>query len=267
MRKFIFIFFIGLFLFVPTSFARDVVNDWYVKNLKTEIIVNTDSSLLITEYITADCGNLPDKHGIFRTLPLQIKTSGKTISISVKLISITDFNGTPYKYSTTKQNNTVTWKIGDANRTVIGVNNYKIIYRVENTIRFDNPEFDELYWNVVGAFWDLEIDSTFTEIVLPSGAKQENSPISIYSGDLNAKTNSLASYGWYTNNILQVYSATTLKKNQGITVSIAMPKGIFVPYKPGFFEKYSKYLLFLLLIIVIIICYLAWRKIKCTDKT
>ena len=232
MKKIILTTFIGLFLFIPTSFARDVISDWYIKNLKTEIVVNIDSSLLITEYITADCGNLPNKHGIFRTVPLQTKTPEKTISSPVKLISITDFNGVPYKYSTTRQNNTITWKIGDADKTVSGINNYKIIYKIENAIRFDNPEFDELYWNVVGTFWDLEIDSTFTEIVLPNGVKTDNSSVSVYSGDLNTNTNNLASYGWYTSNVLQIYSATTLKQNQGITVSIATPKGIFTTENP-----------------------------------
>ena len=75
----------------------------------------------------------------------------------IQLISITDFNGKKLKYSTINDsiNHTVTWKIGDPNKTVTGVNYYKITYKVKNAIRFGNPEFDELYWNLNGNFWDI----------------------------------------------------------------------------------------------------------------
>ena len=45
------------------------ISDWYIKKFNSEIIVNRDSSLDITETILADCGKLPDKHGIYRIVP------------------------------------------------------------------------------------------------------------------------------------------------------------------------------------------------------
>ncbi len=260
MKKIILFTIIGLFLFVPTSFARDVVSDWYIKDFQAEIIVNKDSSLLITENIVADCGNLPDKHGIFRIIPTKANTPEKTIQSPIKLISITDFNGVPYEYSVIKNSGTITWKIGDANKTVSGINNYKIVYMVENTIRFDNAEFDEFYWNVLGNFWELEIENFWTKIIFPEEVNRNNTAISAYSGEFGGRVDDLTGYRWYTNNILEVFNAQILKPGQGITVSVTFPKNIFTPYRPGFFEKYSKYLPFFILIIVFIIGLLVWKK-------
>jgi hypothetical protein len=141
-------------------FARDVqdITDWYIKDFQVDIIVNKDSSLLITENISADCGNLPNKHGIFRVLPTQVNTEKGVFKSPVKLQSITDFEGKSYNYTTINDylSHTITWKIGDADKTVNGVNNYRIVYRIENAIRFGNNNFDEFYWNVMGDFWDIQ---------------------------------------------------------------------------------------------------------------
>src|SRR4030042_4509702 len=131
MVKKIFIFAIVFVIFSPMVSARDTtaISDWYIKDFQSEIIVNKDSSLTVIEKIIADCGNLPDKHGIFRILPTRAKTTEGTIYNSIELISITDFNGNPLKYSTIKKNKKITWKIGDPNVTVSGENYYKIKYR------------------------------------------------------------------------------------------------------------------------------------------
>ncbi|PJA86583.1 MAG: hypothetical protein CO141_03960, partial [Candidatus Moranbacteria bacterium CG_4_9_14_3_um_filter_42_9] len=150
--------------------ARENVTDWYIQDFETEIKVNKDSTLDITEKITADCGNAVGKHGIFRILPEQIKiTDGGTSKTPVELIGITDFSGQPLKYAETKNRDdaTVTWKIGDPGKTVQGVNYYLVRYRVKNAIRFGNPQFDELYWNLSGNFWDLEIDQFHAKVIFP----------------------------------------------------------------------------------------------------
>ena len=64
-----------------------------------------------------------------------------------------------------KTNKTITWKIGDANKTVRGLNYYKIVYEVKNAVRFGNPDFDELYWNLLGTFWQIDIDNFSAELV------------------------------------------------------------------------------------------------------
>jgi uncharacterized membrane protein len=256
-------------IFIPgVSFARDYVSDWYIKDFESEIIVNKDSSLTITEMIIADCGNLPDKHGIFRILPTQTKTTEGVIYNPVELISIADFYGNSLKYTTTRsaKDHTITWKIGDPNITVQGENYYKIKYKVKNVIRFDNPEFDELYWNLNGNFWDIETDNFEAMIFFPQGINKETEGVEVeyYAGTLGSKEKDLANYEW-SKNILHFWSTQTIPTRQGITVSVTLPKNNFIPYKLTVLDKYGDYLgwlnIWLLLpVFVFIVCFVLWKK-------
>jgi len=260
----IFIFFLAFLWganFKALAFNRRIITDWYIKNFDTEIILNKDSSAEIIEKITADCGDLPNKHGIFRIVPEKIKIKDrKEIKTPVKLISITDFSGKPYKYKTIHRRGTITWKIGDPHKTVHGVNNYLIHYKVGNVIRFDNPSFDEFYWNLLGAFWDLEIDNFHAKLIFPKEISKENVKIEYYTGYLGEKRKDLAYYFWSASNILEFNSTRPLKKRQGITVSITFPKGIFSPYHFSFWEIYGKYFYFLIPLLVFIVCFYLWWK-------
>jgi uncharacterized membrane protein len=244
---------IVFFVLPITSFARTAVYDWYIQNLDTKIIVNTDSSLDITERITADCGNAPGKHGIFRILPEQIRLDdGSVIKTPVKLISITDENGAPYHFAESRifTDKTVTWKIGDPNVTVKGVNEYVIRYTVKNAISFGDTRFDELYWNLSGNFWDLEIDNFHAQIVFPAGVNAQNSKVDYYTGLLGSKTKNLAAYHWVSDSTLEFNSLAMFPRFQGVTASIVFPKNIFVPYQPSFFEKYGYLLWYIVWLLI-----------------
>jgi len=263
MRKII-LFLIVFLIFSPVASARtfQYITDWYLKDFQTEIVVNKDSTLSITEKIDADCGPLTHKYGIFRILPTQIKTTEGTIKTPIELISITDFDGNPLKYTTIKNNtdHTITWKIGDPDVAVAGDNFYKIKYKVKNAIRFNNSNFDELYWNLNGNFWDIETDSFVAAIIFPEEVTEQNSQVDYYTGYLGEKNKNLAEYQWIDRNVLQFNSTATLLKQQGITASITFPKNIFTPYKPSFSEKYGAYFWFLLPLIVFLACFLLWNK-------
>ena len=268
MKKYLGLFFTLFFLFWAGSVsARDYQNitDWYIKNLETSIVVNKDSSLLIIENITADCGNLPDKHGIFRVLPTEIKTDKGIFKTPIELISITNFDGNPYDYQTIKNNfdKTITWKIGDPDRAVTGENYYKIIYRVKNAVRFINSDFDELYWNLLGTSWQIDIDNFSAEITFPSEINQQNTVIDYYTGSFGSKDKSLAKYSWSGDNSLYFSSTTSLLAGQGITLSAVFPKNIFTAYQPTFWDRYGEYfwyLFFLLPIAVFGFVFRMWKK-------
>lgn len=256
----------GIFLFffvVSGAEARENVTDWYVKDFNSRITVNEDSSLDITETILADCGSCVGKHGIFRILPEKINIIGKgTIQTPVKLLSIKDQNGIDYGYAQIKNSadKTVTWKIGEANKTIQGENIYVIKYRVKNAIRFYNDNFDEFYWNLTGNFWDLEIDKAHIEVIFPKEIKNDEVTTSLYTGTMGEKENNGAEFYWGNDANLVVDSTEILRIGEGITVAVTFTKGIFIPYVPTFWEVYGKYLFFIIPILVFIICFNIWRK-------
>lgn len=261
-RSFVTVMFLGIFFCADIASARENVTDWYIKDFDSTIIVNKDSSLDITEKITADCGNAVGKHGIFRILPEKINIAGTNVRTPVELVSITDTNGSEMKYTESRNGSdgTVTWKIGDANKTVQGVNNYEIKYRVKNTIRFGSAQFDELYWNLSGNFWDLEIDRFHAKIVFPTEISKENSEVEYYTGFLNAKGKDLATFRWSAPNVLEFESTRMLNVGEGITASVTFPKGIISEYVPSFWEKYGNYAFLLIPLVVFIVCYRMWSE-------
>lgn len=289
MKKFILLIIFCFAVLIPSHvFARTNVTDWYIKDFHEEIVVNSDSTADITEKITADCGDATGKHGIYRVLPTVVyKTAGEKIYTPIELISITNGSGSPVKYSEQidTTNHTITWKIGDANIEVRGENFYEIKYKVKNIIRFDNPDFDEFYWNINGQFWDLEIDNFVSTITFPDGVSKDTSQVDYYTGSFNSKDKSLAQYSWIDDNTLQFQSTGMLKINDGITVSVTFPKGIFTPYKFTeaeqkaidkekaseeaariFHEKLDSFIhflnkfVFVWPFIILIICYFIWSK-------
>jgi len=223
------ILFIFLSLFCFTVFnqkalARENVNYWYIKDFNSTIEILENDSAIITEDIIADCGYAHGKHGIFRIVPTQSKTPNGTIYTPVELISITDFQGNPYKYKTQSESGTITWQIGNPNITVYEENNYRIKYKVKNIIR-EQENFDEFYWNLSGNYWDLEIDNFKTEIILPEKITKPDIELSLYDGNINSKDYTSSSYKWLSKNEIEVKAKKTLKKNEGITLSLSFPKG------------------------------------------
>lgn len=252
---------LALIILLPNiSLARDVsqITDWYLKDFHSDIVVNTDSSLLITESIVADCGKLPDKHGIFRVLPTQINTPEGEILTPIELVSITDFAGNSLEYQVIKKNNTITWKIGDPNITVKGENEYKIIYKVKNAIRFQE-NFEELWWNLNGTFWEIETDNYTADIHFPAGLTKDNTSVEHYTGLYGSKDNNLAIWEWQ-NEVLHVQSAAILRKGEGISLSVTMPKNIFTAYKITFSDKYPGWPSVAHPVFTLIFCFLFWKK-------
>ena len=236
----LFLIIITSFFIAKISFARENVNDWYIKDFYSEIIVNNDSSLDITETILADCGTAILKHGIFRVLPKDYKTQAGNFILPLKLISITNEEGKSLKYTKDELADTITYKIGDPNVEVRGENTYVIKYHVDNAVRTEKEGRDELYWNLMGSYWDLEIDKFKAEIFFPEDINKDNSEVFIYGGSLNNEDYSVARHEWIESNRLRVESRRTLQKQEGVTVSVAFPKNIVAPYQYSFSEKLNK---------------------------
>lgn len=265
------IFVLSFLLFSNQSLARENVYNWYVKDFSTEIKVNLDSSLDITEVIVADCGNLSGKHGIFRVLPTKYKTEDGKYILPTTLKSITDENNKPYKYSKEKDLDTITYKIGDENIELRGENIYIIKYKVENALRTERNSYDELYWNILGNFWDMEIDNFRAKIIFPEGINRENVDIDYYAGVLGSKSKAGFLYIWLNDNELEFRSNNTIGTRTGLTMSATFPKDIVSPYQYSFLEKFilainNTILKYIIALIFLMLAFFIWFKFGRSPK-
>lgn len=259
------IFIFSFLLFTHQSSARDNIYDWYVKDFSTEIKVNLDSSLDITEVVVADCGELDNKHGIFRTLLTKYKTQEGEYILPTTLKSITDENNEAYEYSKEKDLDTIIYKIGDEDIEVKGENTYVIQYKVENAVRTERNSYDELYWNILGNFWNMEIDNFRAKIIFPQEIKKEDIDLDYYAGMLGSKSKAGFDYIWLNDNELEFRSNKVIGMRTGLTLSATFPKDIVSPYQYSFWQKFiiainTTILKYIIALIFLILAFFIWFK-------
>jgi len=238
--------------------------DCVIEDFQSDITVNRDSSIDIREDLLVDCGNLPDKHGIFLILPTSSPRRpdrGKPSynRTPVTLESITDFSGMPHKYETIGGTNTVTWKIGDPDVTIQGLNEYRISYTVENAVYAEGSK-DVLYWNLNGNFWELEIEAYEATIHFPVGIGERTMNVQLFSGDLGSSANNFSRYEWTGAQTLKVSALVPLATRQGITLKASFPQGIVTRYEPNFFQLYGGYFWYLPALGLLLVAYRLWSR-------
>jgi uncharacterized membrane protein len=132
-------------------------NDWIIDRFASDIEVQRDGGLLITDAIDVDFQLLSDRHGIFRDIPILYQWDPdpkmlRTYQIDVR--SVRDANGRALTYETSHIDGSFRIRIGDADRTVSGKQTYRIAYGVRGALN-SFADHDELYWNVNGGEWDV----------------------------------------------------------------------------------------------------------------
>ncbi len=141
-----------LLVFASPARADD---GWIVERFASDIEVQRDGGLLVTEAIDVDFQLLSDRHGIFREIPVQYQWDPDPKMMRVYRVdvrSVRDANGRGLTYETSQNGANLRIKIGDADKIVVGKQTYRITYAVRGAL---NPfaDHDELFWNVNGGDW------------------------------------------------------------------------------------------------------------------
>lgn len=144
----------ALLVFAAPARADD---GWIIDRFASDIEVQREGGLLITEAIDVDFLRLSDRHGIFRDIPVLYQWDPdpkmvRTYQIDVR--SVRDANGRGLTYETSQNDANFRIRIGDADRTVSGKQTYRITYSVRGALN-SFADHDELYWNVNGGGWEV----------------------------------------------------------------------------------------------------------------
>lgn len=135
-----------------------------IHSFDSDIIVNNNGSLLVTETIVYDF-ELEARHGIFRNIkdrhPQPASAWYKTRYIDLEIVSVTR-DGLPEPY-TLEPYDGLSVKIGDPKEIIVGAHAYQIVYKVDGALA-TYPEGVELYWNVTGDEWPVTIEKATASI-------------------------------------------------------------------------------------------------------
>jgi Predicted membrane protein (DUF2207) len=194
-----------------------------VVRFNSDVTINTDASMDVTETITVTAEGNRIRHGIFRDFPTHYTDKHgvqQTVDFAVKAVSRDDRSE---NYTVESILGGKRLRIGDKDISLhSGTHDYVIRYHTTRQLGFfDN--FDELYWNVTGNGWDFVIQDASVMVHLPPQAVIKQSDI--YTGVIGSK----AKNARVTNSSANTFAAQTtraLSTNEGLTIAVAWQKGV-----------------------------------------
>lgn len=231
-RLVLFQFALCLILFAPGAQAREAIISF-----DSEVTIEEDASLLVTETITVIAeGNLI-KRGIVREFPTAYKDRfGHRFRVAFEIQSVKR-NGRSEPFHTKKRSNGVELYTGSADKFLTrGEHRIEITYRTTRQIGYYD-DFDELYWNVTGNGWRLPIEFATYTLHLPRHARAIN--IAAYTGSFGEAGKAFRITD-NTEGLVRVVSTRTFREGEGLTVAVSFPQGLI--HKPDASEKTDQFL-------------------------
>jgi len=198
-----------------------LARDWRIADFHSTISIDDHGGAVITEQITLSF--LGQFNGIYRTIPTEYPDTihHTNYRLFLKVREVTDAQGKPLKYETSRQGGYLKLKIYipgavDTTKTV------DITYSTPNAVRYFD-DHDEFYWNVTGNDWPVPIDHASALVSLPqaaAGGLRAQAFTGFYgSHDRDASATVNGSHVEFeTNNPLSMRS--------GLTVDVYIPKGV-----------------------------------------
>ena len=213
MKKFIFlVFFLLLFIFKPQVSFAEVIHSYDVN-----IEAKKNGEMDIVETINYDFEDLY-RHGIYRYIPLYSKVGDLYRVIKIKNIKI-QRDGANEKFTISKNKEQVYFKIGDPDKTINGQHLYKISYTVENGIGSNFEGHDEIYWNITGSNWQVQIEKATATIFTDFGVNPTD--FICFEGSIGSKDQTCK----ITRN--NVVSSQILYPGLGLTIVAVYPVNTF----------------------------------------
>ncbi|HBY06129.1 MAG: hypothetical protein UV38_C0002G0112 [candidate division TM6 bacterium GW2011_GWE2_42_60] len=243
----------------------------YIALFDATIRIQNSGELLITERIDYVLGDAILKHGIVREFPTEYQgPSGTNYSVLFLVKSVVrDGEQEPYKMLSTHGGKLL--RMGSEDRFLTpGRHQYVITYLTSRQLLFDDPRWDELFWNVTGLKTRWPILKARATFILPDALSVKQISLSGYTGPFGAQGKSYTFFGTGEKTLV-VETTAPLGPFEGLSVSLTWQKGIiqrpsrlqeiwwFVCDNPGltlFFFVFLGLLIFYILV---------WRRVRATQ--
>ena len=231
-----------------------------ILSFHSDISLKESGQIKVTETIQVKAEGINIKRGIFRDFPTQYMGSWLT----KKEVGFTVYSvlrdGQPEPFKLERLRNGFRVYIGSADVYLQpGVYTYELTYYTNRQLGY-HDQHDEFYWNVTGNGWDFEILKASTAVHLPNHAIDvvfDQQGWTGYQGE--QQQNFILS----KQDQSVVYQTTQpLLANQGLTIGLSFPKGVFAPESFDLAAFLSANLPWLLTALVgllyVIFCTVAW---------
>jgi hypothetical protein len=191
----------------------------------SNIEIQRDASLLVTETIEVHAEGRQIQRGIYRDFPtLYQDEMGNLTRVGFELFSV-ERNGVSEAHHTGALSNGTRIYIGDANVALdAGKHVYRIQYRTTRQLGFfDN--YDELYWNVTGNDWSFPILMASANVTLPQALSSASIKQTGYTG-VQGSTDRFLTHRVVDGQNFYYETTRPLDVGQGLTIVLNWPKGV-----------------------------------------
>ncbi len=213
--SFLAILILGLFSAGAVNAQSSVEN---IQSINVDITIERDRNVTVKETIVYDFGST-QRHGIFRNIPVKYKDRGGNYHLQLDNISVGNENNQAVPFTTSRDGNNLSIKIGDPDVYVSGIKTYVISYETDRAINFFT-DHDELYWNAVGSEWSVTINKASSSIRTPISSDQVNAVCYTGAPGSTDKNCTITKSG---NTV--TYSTEKIEPGNGLTIVAGLPKG------------------------------------------
>lgn len=217
----------GLGIFSPKVIAQNTDTGWVINNFTSDITIEKDQHVKVSETIEADFGEL-QKHGIYRYIPYKYSRSGNTYNIRIKVESVKNDSGTNIPYEESRSGGNLELKIGDPDTTISGKQTYEIDYELDRVINHFS-DHDEFYWNVTGIDWPVIIEKSSVQIIWPEDSEVTQN--ACYTGSYASNSqNCQYNISGVSENVVSFTANQEIYPSEGFTIVSGIKPGFLTPY-------------------------------------
>jgi hypothetical protein len=193
----------------------------------SDITLEDDGSLQVTETITVNSAGQQIRHGIFREFPTTYTDPyNNRYVVGFQMLSATRDSASE-QFRLEDQYNGKRIYLGSPNALVSpGRHVYTITYSTNRQLGF-YKDHDELFWNVTGNGWDFPIDAASATVHLPGNIPTDKVALSGFTGPQGSRASQLASST--EGGAFQFTAQRPLPRLEGLSVLLMWPKGYIAP--------------------------------------
>ncbi|MDT8320664.1 MAG: DUF2207 domain-containing protein [Xanthomonadales bacterium] len=206
---------------------------------RSEVRVQPDGRLLVTETLRVQVEGQQIRRGIYRDFPTRYRDRlGNNVHADFDVVSVRR-DGGPEPWHTEQHPNGVRLYVGSAERNVSrGPHKYELVFLTDRQLGYF-PDHDELYWNVTGNGWAFPIERVVVTISLPFRVAADQLQLAAYTGAFGARESDAQAEVLDASRV-RFKSTRRLQAGEGMTVAVGWPKGLI--NEPGAGQKLAWFL-------------------------
>ncbi|KKB07126.1 hypothetical protein VE25_19415, partial [Devosia geojensis] len=203
-----------------------------IRAFTSDVTLLVDGSVEVRETIEVIAEGVDIQRGIYRDIPVVMRDGdGNRVRPGLTVMGATrNDNAEPFRVE--RRGDFLRIWIGDADTLLRpGIHRYALSYTMTRMGRYF-ADYDEIYWNATGNYWNFPILSALATIRLPEGAVLRD--MAGYTGPAGSSERAVT-ITREADNVAVFRAERALGPGEGLTVAASFQKGILV--EPGAGER------------------------------